>query len=268
MASNHQQPTPTHPISHPENTIKSEKTVKKNQKPRPKNKSILRQPDEIEEAEPGPSVPTSTSTAQPVTSKDKPKKIIPIQNDSDTDDTEDDSDIETVYLSSDDDDEEDDDDDDDSTDSDSDSDSDLDSDSGDSVESIPARNLARRQTGRDAKNNTSSPHFTSITRSRSETIQWVTTRQQNPPRGRGLRHSNTTDGTVTRGTRTVRESTTMHGPVQDAPSQSVQQPRASGGNSLRLNMSVNLNMQWSGLVTGQNLSLAGGSLSYQWSRRS
>jgi len=142
-------------------------------------------------------------------------------------------DAESVYLSSDED----------TSDEDS---SDYDSDSEGSVEELPPRQLSRRTTDRVVKTTTGSP-FT-ITQTRSETTRWVSTQN---------------NGGLMRGARTVNQQTTLHGHNVNGP----QQQRPSNRNSISLNMSVNVDMSFNGLVTGRNLGFTGGSLSYAWSRR-
>ncbi|RSL44596.1 hypothetical protein CEP53_011163 [Fusarium sp. AF-6] len=212
----------------PANDTKSQRSKKK--RVEPISSLAPRRPDEIEEAESVVPVP-----------KPKPTRV----ESSDEENQEgDDNDVESVYLS----------DDEASEDQDTTSEEDSD-DSDDSVESLPPRQLTRRSTGRAVKHPSPSSPFT-VVQTRSETTHWITTQQ---PQG---------NRAVTRGTRTIQQQTTMHGQnVNIQHQQQQEQQRRSSGNSLRLNMSIDVNMSFSGLVTGRNLSFAGGQLSYGWSRR-
>ncbi|RSL65368.1 hypothetical protein CEP54_004256 [Fusarium duplospermum] len=228
--SRQQQETPaTSSQSNPQDTANDIKSQRsKKKRAEPISSLAPRRPDEIEEAESVVPAP-----------KPKPTRV----ESSDEENQEgNDEDAESVYLS----------DDEASDDQDTTSEEDSD-DSDDSVESIPPRQLTRRATGRAVKHPSPSSPFT-ITQTRSETTHWVTAQQ---PQG--------SNRAVTRGTRTIQQQTTMHG--QNVNIQHQQQQRRSSGNSLRLNMSIDVNMSFSGLVTGRNLSFAGGQLSYGWSRR-
>ncbi|KAF5255088.1 hypothetical protein FANTH_303 [Fusarium anthophilum] len=132
-------------------------------------------------------------------------------------------DAESVYLSSDEED---------TSDEDS---SDYDSDSQDSVEELPPRQLSRRATDRGVKTTPGSP-FT-ITQTRSETTRWISTQN---------------NGGMMRGARTVNQQTTLQGHNVNGPQQ-----RPSNRNSISLNMSVNVDMSFNGLVTGRNLGFTG-----------
>ncbi|KAI8676944.1 hypothetical protein NCS56_00583400 [Fusarium sp. Ph1] len=182
--------------------------------------------------------PDEIEEAESVVPAPKPKPTR-VESSDEEDQEGDDDDVESVYLS----------DDERSDDQDTSSEEDSD-DSDDSVESLPPRQLTRRSTGRAVKHPSPSSPFT-IVQTRSETTHWITTQQ---PQGNNR--------AVTRGTRTLQQQTTMHG-----QNLNTQQQRRSSGNSLRLNMSIDVNMSFSGLVTGRNLSFAGGQLSYGWSRR-
>ncbi|WAO88275.1 Hypothetical protein NCS54_00561400 [Fusarium falciforme] len=184
--------------------------------------------------------PDEIEEAESVVPTPKPK-LTRVESSDEEDQEGDDDDVESVYLS----------DDERSDDQDTTSEEDSD-DSDDSVESLPPRQLTRRSTGRAVKHPSPSSPFT-VVQTRSETTHWITTQQ---PQGNNR--------AVTRGTRTIQQQTTMHG-----QNLNTQQQRRSSGNSLRLNMSIDVNMSFSGLVTGRNLSFAGiqGQLSYGWSRR-
>ncbi|KAJ3503056.1 hypothetical protein NM208_g16591 [Fusarium decemcellulare] len=209
----------------PSNDIKASQKGKK--RTEPVASLAPRRPDEIEE-------PESVLPAP----KRAPKRI-ESSDEEDQDSGGDDDDAESVYLSDDGDQE------------DTTSEEESSDDSDDSVESIPARQLTRRSTGRAAKDASSSSSPYTITQTRSETTHWITTQ-----------HPEGNNGAVTRGTRRVQQQTTMHGQNVNP-----QQQRRSSGNSLRFNMSINVDMSFSGLVTGRNLSFAGGQLSYAWNRR-
>ncbi|RSL57140.1 hypothetical protein CEP51_014284 [Fusarium floridanum] len=210
------------------NDTKSQRSKKK--RVEPISSFAPRRPDEIEEAESVVPAP-----------KPKPTRV----ESSDEEDHEgNDDDVESVYLS----------DDEASDDQDTTSEEDSD-DSDDSVESLPPRQLTRRSTGRAVKHPSPSSPFT-VVQTQSETTHWITTQQ---PQGNNR--------AVTRGTRTIQQQTTMHGQNLNIQHQQEQQQRRSNGNSLRVNMSIDVNMSFSGLVTGRNLSFAGGQLSYGWSRR-
>ncbi|KAJ4268399.1 hypothetical protein NW762_002462 [Fusarium torreyae] len=208
---------------------KSTRSKKTKKRAEPVPTSAPRQPDEIEEAETT-TIPSTQAPSIPTPSKQKPKRVE--SSDADDDDSDD---AESVYLS-----------DEDEEDSyDDESSSDESTDSGDSVEDLPPRQLARRSTTeRDVKNASGSP-FT-ITQTRSETTRWITTQN---------------NGGMTRGTRSFNEQTTMHDQNVNG-----QRPRTNR-NSVSFNMSINVDMSFNGLVTGRNLGFSGGSLSYAWNRR-
>ncbi|KAM5362558.1 hypothetical protein ACJZ2D_012470 [Fusarium nematophilum] len=230
--------SPSRPQASPHNAQTARRRRKRRgERVDPVTASTPRRPDEIEEAES--EVPAATRSPRRTKSPDEQG--------------EDDDSAESVYLS--DDDEDDEDEDEEETTSDVDS-----SDSDDSVESSSPRHLTRRSTGGTAKHPSTSPR--AVVQTRTESTHWTTTQH---PRGNELQPASQ-NGMVSRGTRTVHQQTTVQG--SNIHTAATQERRSSNGNSLRFNMSVNVDMSFSGLVTGRNLSFAGGQLSYSWNRRS
>ncbi|KAH8737609.1 hypothetical protein BGZ61DRAFT_438659 [Ilyonectria robusta] len=68
---------------------------------------------------------------------------------------------------------------------------------------------------------------------------------------------------VARGGTSTRQQT-IHQQSPTAETRAGQERGVSRGNSLRLNMSLSVDVSFNGFVTGRNLSLGSGQLSYSW----
>ncbi|KPM44708.1 hypothetical protein AK830_g1857 [Neonectria ditissima] len=247
--------------------------------PKPDKAASIPQVSEAEIQKPPVSKETPRSTqkrqhsdsAAPVRRKIiKPTEIVsPDEDDSDSADTSDEDDVESVGLSDDEDEEEEeDDDDDDEDDSSEEDDSDDDAESvylsdSDEVEEIHPTTVTRLPAGNRrskssrnpstsvarSRNNGQSQSQTSFVQTRTETTHWMVAQH----RSQGASQ----DVTVARGSRTIRQQT-IHQQQQPQNNTSTgQRGELRRGNSLRLNMSFNVDVQFNGLVTGRNLSLAG-----------
>ncbi|KAI5465891.1 hypothetical protein BGZ63DRAFT_374809 [Mariannaea sp. PMI_226] len=120
-----------------------------------------------------------------------------------------------------------------------------------------ARSVSSRQyhapVPQHPQSNALQPRSTTV-ETRTQSSQWFVVQQ---PFGGGA--------TVTRGASASRQHITRQ--QLHSPNTTGQQERGvTRGSGFRLNMSFNLNVNFSGLVSGRDTSAAGGSLSYAWTR--
>lgn len=185
---------------------------------------------------------------------------IPSEDDTNSLDSSDEDDIETIDLSEEESDEaeEYDDDDDDEDDDDAESDDLSDSDEPEAIRpGTVSRTLAgtrrsissrtpRTSVARSDNQYTSQSHGT-FSQTRTETTQWMVAQQRSQEASsRGM--------VVARGGTSTRQQT-IHQQSPTAEMRTGQERNVSRGNGLRLNMSLNVDVSFSGFVTGRNLSL-------------
>ncbi|KAH6897103.1 hypothetical protein B0T10DRAFT_544466 [Thelonectria olida] len=245
--------TKKRPTSHETPTESTEKQRIK----RPSKRKVIR-PTEI--VSPGEPPKRKQVKLQTIESSD--------EDDSGSLDSSDEEDVESIDLSdeeedeyddTDDDDEDDDDDDDDDAESVylSDSDEPEEANSKAVVKALtrtvrPASSRNSASATRRPNKNTPQPQSTFV-ETRTQSSRWIVAQQQASSR----------DATVTRGASSSRQQTVrqqFHTPNANTSRVRERRPQERGvtrGNSFRLNMSVDVNVSFSGLVTGRNLGFAG-----------
>ncbi|KAH7162728.1 hypothetical protein B0J13DRAFT_17942 [Dactylonectria estremocensis] len=215
----------------------------------------VRRPTEIVTSE-GTYIPSDNDAEGPVLSDDDDVESIDLSEDESDGSEEEDEDENN-------DDDDDDDDDDDSEDDDSDdtdsvylSDSDeLEEINTGIVSQIPARAIRSRSSrntstsARPGNQNVLQSNSTLI-QTQTETTHWMVTQRQ-------THQASSQAATITRGGTSTTRQQIIHRQSPRPSTVAGQGRDLSRGNSLRLNMSLNVDIQFSGLVTGRNISMAG-----------